>query len=62
MRESALARKIPEIVDAARLLLDPAFTFEAALARYATNLPRAHVDSEWKRGFLERVAAAPTGY
>ena len=58
MREPALARKIPEVIEAARLLIDPAFTFEAALARYAANVQRANVDPHWKRGFLKRVAAA----
>jgi hypothetical protein len=59
MREPALARKIPEIIDGMRLLLDPSFTFEAALARYEANLRRANVDPDWKREFLKRVVAVP---
>lgn len=56
MREPALARKVPEIIEGARLLLDPAFTFEAALARYGDNVRRANVDAEWKRQHLVRAA------
>ena len=56
MWEPALARKIPEMIEGAHLLLDPAFMFEAALARYRDNLLRANVDAQWKGQHLMRVA------
>jgi hypothetical protein len=44
MRPEKLDRKIPEIVEAARLLLDPEFTYAAAVERYRDNIARANVN------------------
>jgi hypothetical protein len=43
MRPQNLDRKIPEIVEATRLLLDTDFTYEAACARHQENISRANV-------------------
>jgi hypothetical protein len=43
MRPDILERKIPEIVEAARLLLDPGFTYERAVERYRDNIATANV-------------------
>jgi hypothetical protein len=43
MRPENLDRKIPEMVDGLRLLLDPSFTFAAAVDRYQDNIARANV-------------------
>jgi hypothetical protein len=44
MRPENLDRKIPEIVEAAHLLLDPEFTYAAAVQRYRENIALANVN------------------
>lgn len=43
MRPEMLELKIPEIVDGARLLLDPEFTYDVAVERYRENVDKANV-------------------
>lgn len=43
MEDSELAAKVPEVIEAIELVGDPAFTFEAAMARHRTNIARANV-------------------
>jgi hypothetical protein len=43
MRPENLDRKVPEIVEAARLLMSPEFTYAAAVERYRRNIARANV-------------------
>ncbi|MBI3971748.1 MAG: hypothetical protein HY332_10715 [Chloroflexi bacterium] len=43
MRPEKLEKKIPEIVEGARLLLDPSFTYEASIQRHHENWARANV-------------------
>jgi hypothetical protein len=43
MRPEDIDRRIPEIVEAATLLLDPEFTYERAVERYRDNIARANV-------------------
>jgi hypothetical protein len=44
MRPENLDRKIPEIIEAAALLLSPEFTYAAAVDRYRENIARADVN------------------
>jgi hypothetical protein len=44
MRPANLDRKIPEIVEAASLLLNPDFTYAASVQRYRENIARANVN------------------
>jgi hypothetical protein len=46
MRPEKLDLKIPEIVEGARLLLDPEFTYDAAVNRYRENIDKANVRRE----------------
>ncbi|HEU5109036.1 MAG TPA: hypothetical protein VFT95_10855, partial [Micromonosporaceae bacterium] len=43
MRPEHLDAKIPEIVEAAKLLLDPGFGYEQAVRRYRDNIAKANV-------------------
>ena len=43
MRPSKLEPKIPEIVEAAQLLLDKNFTYEKAFKRHRENISRANI-------------------
>ncbi|HET9139956.1 hypothetical protein [Actinophytocola sp.] len=43
MRPENLDRKIPEIVESLGLLLDPAFSYSAAVDRYAEHIRRANI-------------------
>jgi hypothetical protein len=53
MRPDRIEQTIPRIVEGARLLLDPGFTFRDALARYRRDAARANVDRA-------RLALEPT--
>jgi hypothetical protein len=53
MRPDRIEEAIPRIVEGARLLLDPTFTFRDALARYRSDAARANVDRA-------RLALQPT--
>ncbi|HET9139954.1 hypothetical protein [Actinophytocola sp.] len=46
MRPENLDRKIPEIVEGMRLLLDPAFSYPAAIDRYRENIARANINRD----------------
>jgi hypothetical protein len=46
MRPERLELKIPEIVEGARLLLDPEFTYDVAVERYRENIAKANVRRE----------------
>lgn len=44
MEPRNLDKKIPEIVMATQLLMEPSFTYDEAMARHRTNVARANVD------------------
>jgi hypothetical protein len=44
MRPDPLEKTIPRVLEGARLLLDPGFTFRDALARYRRDAALANVD------------------
>jgi hypothetical protein len=53
MRPERLERRIPDVVEGARLLMDPAFTFQQALERYSSDARRLGLD-------LDRLPLEPT--
>jgi hypothetical protein len=43
MPPAALTAKIPEIVQAVQLVMEPGFTYEVAMIRHRTNIANANV-------------------
>jgi len=46
MEPEALEKRIPEIIEGLRLVMDPTFTFEKAVQRHSENAERANINHE----------------